>query len=349
MPSLRSLLGLALASAPIALAQTYTDCDPMNKTCTADTGLDQWTITTDFTEGETAFAKSWVKADGTTITFGDKGAIFNISKEGEAPTIETDFYIFFGKIEVTMQAAPGTGIVSSVVMESDDLDEIDWEILGGNTTSVETNYFGKGNTTSYDRAIYYTVEEPETKMHNYTVDWTEDSIKWYVDGTLVRTLEYADAYNGYDFPQTPVRVKIGSWDGGASTEAEGTIEWAGGETNFDDAPFVMYVESVTITNYNPAKSYTWTDKTGDYDSIKASNSSASSNLNTTSSTATVTGSVSTTTLSNGVVSTVTSTSTSSSSSSSSFSQSTSTSAAGAKVVAVSFVSIASILAGLFLV
>lgn len=28
-----------------------------------------------------------------------------------------------------MQAAPGTGIVSSIVLESDDLDEVDW--VGG--------------------------------------------------------------------------------------------------------------------------------------------------------------------------------------------------------------------------
>lgn len=52
-----------------------------------------------------------------------------------------------------MRCASGTGIISSIVLESDDLDEVDWEFIGGNSTSVETNYFGKGNTTSYDRAM----------------------------------------------------------------------------------------------------------------------------------------------------------------------------------------------------
>jgi len=42
-----------------------------------------------------------------------------------------------------MQAAAGTGIVSSIVLQSDDLDEVDWEMIGGNTTFVETNFFGK--------------------------------------------------------------------------------------------------------------------------------------------------------------------------------------------------------------
>jgi hypothetical protein len=45
---------------------------------------------------------------------------------GLASTIVSAKYIFFGKVDVTMKAANGTGVVSSFVMESDDLDEIDW-------------------------------------------------------------------------------------------------------------------------------------------------------------------------------------------------------------------------------
>ena len=55
-----------------------------------------------------------------------RGAEFTINKQGDAPTIETDFYFFFGEAEVVMKAANGTGIVSSIVLESDDLDEVDW-------------------------------------------------------------------------------------------------------------------------------------------------------------------------------------------------------------------------------
>jgi beta-glucanase (GH16 family) len=98
------------------------------------------------------------------------------------------------------------------------------EWLGGNTTVVETNYFGKGNTTTYDRAIYYTVDDPQDNWHTYTIDWTSEYIKWYVDGTLVRTLLYADALDGYNFPQTPMLIKLGIWDGGAADESTGTVD-----------------------------------------------------------------------------------------------------------------------------
>jgi beta-glucanase (GH16 family) len=84
------------------------------------------------------------------------------------------------------------------------------EWLGGNATVVETNYFGKGNTTTYNRATYVTVDDPQDNWHTYTIDWTSQYVKWYVDGGLVRTLLYADALDGQNFPQTPMRIKIGN-------------------------------------------------------------------------------------------------------------------------------------------
>jgi len=239
----------------------------MNQTCPANPGLDQSTYFVDFTKGAPPNS-SWSAASGTTINYGSKGAEFTIAKAGEAPTISTDFYIFFGYVEVKMQAAPGTGIVSSIVLESDDLDEIDWEFLGGDGTQAETNYFGKGNTTTYNRAIYYPVSNPQNTVHTYAVNWTSSSLVFSIDGTAVRTLLYTDADGGANYPQTPMKLKLGNWAGGAAGEPAGTVEWAGGATDFAAAPFTMYVESVSIVNENPGMQYVWGDRTGSYESIK---------------------------------------------------------------------------------
>lgn len=143
---------------------------------------------------------------------------------------------------------------------------------------VETNYFGKGSTTTYNRATYEAVDDPQDNWHIYTVDWTSEYVKWYVDGALVRTLLYADALDGENFPQTPMRIKIGNWDGGAADEAEGTVEWAGGYTDLDDAPFIMYVKNVTIEDYTTnGTTYTYGDMTCSYTSIIISDNSTSSN------------------------------------------------------------------------
>lgn len=136
------------------------------------------------------------------------------------------------------------------------------------------------------------METPQTTFHTYAVNWTSESIVFFIDGTAVRTLEYADAVDGQNFPQTPMRLKLGNWAGGESGEPAGTVEWAGGATDFSDAPFTMYVESISITNYNPGSAYEYTDETGDYTSIKvvgaddSSSNSSSSSSGTSSSTAT---------------------------------------------------------------
>lgn len=132
----------ALASVlPLTVAQTFTDCDPLKgkpspdsccpwrtkcvtEHCDPDPALDSKTFSSDFTNGDSAL-DGWVKAAGD-VEFGPDGAEFTIDQKGDAPTLETDFYFFFGKAEVEMKAAPGTGIVSSIVIESDVLDEVDW-------------------------------------------------------------------------------------------------------------------------------------------------------------------------------------------------------------------------------
>lgn len=95
-----------------------------SETCAADTGLNKWQLNTDFTSGSSAFTK-WNTTAGS-VESTSLGAKFTISEQGDAPTIESDFYIFFGRVDVKFRAANGTGIISTAVMESDDLDEIDW-------------------------------------------------------------------------------------------------------------------------------------------------------------------------------------------------------------------------------
>lgn len=166
-----------------------------------------------------------------------------------------------------MKAASGTGIVSSIVLESDVLDEIDWEFLGGRPNQVQSNYYGLANTTTYDRVGYHQVADVQANFHTYTIDWSPERIQFIIDNSLIRTVERAST-QGRNYPQTPMHIKLGNWAAGGPGMAQGTVEWAGGKTNFDDAPFSMVVKSVTITNTNPACSYVYSDRTASDSSIK---------------------------------------------------------------------------------
>ena len=200
--------------------------------------------------------------------------------------------------------------------------------MGGDTTTIETNYFGKGDTSTYNRATWPAVSTPQDTFHTYRVSWQKDAIIWYIDGNAVRTLNYADASGGTRFPQTPMRVRIGVWAGGDPSNGQGTIEWAGGETNYADVPFTMYVKSVEITNANPANSYTYSDHSGSYQSIEISGAAAlkQTDSSTSSSSSSISSSIKSTstgasTMMTATQSSTTSTSTAGSSSSSSSSSS----------------------------
>jgi hypothetical protein len=81
-------------------------------------------------------------------------------------------------------------------------------------------------------------------------------------------LNYADAVGGKNYPQTPMNVRIGIWAGGDPGNDPGTIEWSGGETDYNAGPFTMVLEKIEVVNENPAKSYSYGDLTGDYQSIR---------------------------------------------------------------------------------
>lgn len=128
----------------------------------------------------------------------------------------------FGRVEYTIKAAPGTGIVSSAVLQSDDLDEIDFEWLGGDNTQVQTNYFGKGDTSTYNRGAFSANSGNHDGFHTYSVDWTSSEIVWAIDGTNIRVLTPATADTN-QYPQTPMMIKVGVWAGGDSSNPSGTI------------------------------------------------------------------------------------------------------------------------------
>ena len=202
------------------------------------------------------------------VDYSGEGGAFSIRRRFDSPTIQSNFYIFFGTVEVIMKAAAGQGIISSIVLESDDLDEVDWELMGGNTTHAETNYFGKGNTTSFDRAIYYPTHEPQKNFHNYTINWTKEKLEWFIDGALVRTLKYDEANGGLNFPQTPMNIRLGIWAGGDASMPNGTVEWAGGPTDYSQGPYTMWISSLRVKDASKGSTYTYGDKTGSWQSIK---------------------------------------------------------------------------------
>lgn len=200
------------------------------------------------------------------VEYSSEGVSFTIGKRLDNPALMSDFYIMYGKVEVQLKAAEGNGIVSSFYLQSDAQDEIDFEWLGGDTNHFQSNFFSKGDTTTYARGQFHPVHEPQKTFHVYTLDWRMDGTKWYVDGIEVRTLNN-DSVDGY--PQTPMRLYMGIWAGGDPSNQPGTIQWAGGETDYEKIPFTAYVRKVIVSDYSSGEKYIYSDQTGTWSSIVA--------------------------------------------------------------------------------
>ncbi|UNI13793.1 Licheninase [Purpureocillium takamizusanense] len=270
-------LALAIAAASsLVSAQTSTACNPLKTTCPADPAFGSKKVVWNFANG----ACSSLKALGSTsqITYGNNGAQFSITQQGQAPTIATSQYLFFGRVDVQVQAAPGRGIVTAFVLQSDDLDEIDLEWVGADNSQVQSNYFSRGDTSSYDRGAFHPVSNPTGSTHTYSIEWTSKYVKWIIDTQTVRTLTYEQAMakgGAAGFPQTPMQVKLGTWIAGRPDASPGTVQWAGGYVDWSQAPFNAYFRSINITDYagadsygKDAKQYVYGDHSGTYQSIK---------------------------------------------------------------------------------
>ncbi|EFQ86066.1 hypothetical protein PTT_18783 [Pyrenophora teres f. teres 0-1] len=260
--AVRALAALASAALIVpSAAQTWSNCNPTLRTdCPPDSALGK-TVNIDFSSESQSFT-----AQGNP-TYGKDGVSFTVAKSGDSPQLTSKWYIMFGKAEIVMQAAPGAGIVSSFVLQSDTLDEIDWEWLGADANEAQTNYFGKGQTTSYNRGAFHADPNSQTSFKTYTIEWTPEQIVWQINGVTVRTLEPAGASNQY--PQTPMQIKFGAWSGGDSANPAGTISWARGPTDYSKGPFSMKVKSLKVQDYSTGTQYVYGDQSGTWKSIKS--------------------------------------------------------------------------------
>lgn len=259
--------------ASCVLAQTYTTCNPLQQSCEPAPALGG-SLTTNFLSGQSNRYEAYLTSDK--VTYTDKGATFTLAQRGDSPTVESDFFIMFGRIQFTAQSAPGVGIVSSMVLLSEDLDEIDIEWVGGDNAQVQTNYFSKGDTSVYNRGQYHPVPNPNGQFNTYAIDWTQDRINWEINGQVVRTL--TNPGTGY-YPQSPMQVRFGSWAGGDPSNSQGTIEWAGGPTDYNAGPYIFYVQDLAVTDYSTGTEYAYGDHSGSWTSIQAIDGTINGNVN----------------------------------------------------------------------
>ncbi|KAM9907554.1 hypothetical protein OXX69_006388 [Metschnikowia pulcherrima] len=189
----------------------------------------------------------------------DDALLLQMPNGSTGTVVSSTKYLWYGKVGATIKSSRDRGVIAAFITFSDVQDEIDFEFLGYNLTFPQNNYYSKG-ILNYSNTGDFEVSNTFENWHYYEMDWQEDKIIWSVDGKEVRTLERDLTWNSttdrYDFPSTPSRVQFSLWPGGSTLNGLGTIEWAGGEINWDSEDiqeygyYYAYVKNVSVETYD---------------------------------------------------------------------------------------------------
>ncbi len=119
----------------------------------------------------------------------------------------------YGRFEARLKAVRNPGTVTSFFTytgpsDGQPWDEIDIEILGRNTTQLQTNYF-TGGTGGHETVINLGFDAA-AGYHNYAFEWWNGgTINWFVDGALV----HQETGSRGPLPTRPQRIMANLWPG----------------------------------------------------------------------------------------------------------------------------------------
>lgn len=236
-------------------------CAPMpiceNKSYTWD-NLDNSVLNTKYLGNATA-------ADWTYSGFPkteDGNLLMTMPKNSVGTLFANNHYIWYGKISGKIKSSRGKGVVTAFILLSDVKDEIDYEWVGADLTAVQTNFYWQG-VLDWHNSANASVNGQDTfdDWHTYEIDWQPDQTQWIIDGTVMRTLKKSDTWNStanrFQYPQTPARLQMSLWPAGQAGNAQGTIDWAGGEIDWNSQDiqekgyYYATIGQVDVTCYSP--------------------------------------------------------------------------------------------------
>lgn len=162
--------------------------------------------------------------------------LLTMPKNSVGTVLASTAYMWYGTVKAKVKSSRGAGVVTGFILLSDVKDEIDYEWVGADLETVQTNYYFQG-IPLYTESKNLTLSDTFNNWHDYEIQWTPDKITWLINGQVGRVKERKDTWNEtaqqWDFPQTPSRVQLSIWPGGLASNPKGTIDWAGGVIDWD--------------------------------------------------------------------------------------------------------------------
>ncbi|CAI4038428.1 hypothetical protein SMKI_05G0370 [Saccharomyces mikatae IFO 1815] len=190
----------------------------------------------------------------------EESLILAMPKNSGGTVLSSTRAVWYGKVSAKIKTSHLGGVVTGFILYSGAGDEIDYEFVGADLETAQTNFYWE-SVLNYTNSVNISTTDTFENYHTYELDWHEDYVTWSIDGVVGRTLYKNQTYNAttksYQYPQTPSKVDISIWPGGNSTNAPGTIAWSGGEIDWNAADindpgyYYAIINEINITCYDP--------------------------------------------------------------------------------------------------
>ncbi|HYD88947.1 MAG TPA: family 16 glycosylhydrolase [Vitreimonas sp.] len=216
-------LAIGLAGQAFAQERRPAFTDPL-------TTIDEsrWRVADGWSNGEWT-ANDWRRSQIRAVPGGTE-IVLARSRDGEkrysSGELQSEEVYRYGYFETRMRVPRGSGLVTGFFTYTrpaaeNTWDEIDIEILGRDTRSIQFTYFRRGERNITTLPLPFDAAEAQ---HTYGFEWTPRAIRWYVDGRLMHEENGA---NGA-LPQAPQRLYLHLWNTETLTDWLGPIlPWQG--------------------------------------------------------------------------------------------------------------------------
>jgi endo-1,3-1,4-beta-glycanase ExoK len=153
--------------------------------------------------------------------------------------VQTNQRFGHGTFEARMKAVAGSGLNTGFFsfigpVHKQPHDEIDFEVLGKESSKVQINRFVDGKSLGPAKLV----DVPggaDKNFHDYAFVWQKDRIAWYVDGKLV-----GEVTDPAKLPSHPAKIYLSIWGSDTLTSWMGTFADPG-------QPVAAEVERVAFT------------------------------------------------------------------------------------------------------
>lgn len=88
---------------------------------------------------------NWVFS-GDPLMYNNEAVLLTMTEDSSGTLLSSTRYVWYGKMSATMKTSRGAGVVTAFIMMSDVKDEIDFEFIGTDVQTAQSNYYFQGIT-----------------------------------------------------------------------------------------------------------------------------------------------------------------------------------------------------------